>query len=33
VLAGITLYGSLGVSEEITGEGDNLNELFSMGLD
>ena len=33
VLAGITLYGSLGISEEIAGQWDNLNELLLIGLD
>ena len=31
-LAGITLYGSLGISEEITGEGDNVIDNISIRL-
>ena len=31
-LAGITLYGSLGISEEITGEGDNFIDMLSIRL-
>ena len=31
-LAGITLYGSFGISEEITGEEDNFIEMLSIGL-
>ena len=32
MLTGITLYGSLGISEERTGDGGNLIELLSIGL-